>query len=85
MWTVSPHVIVEPGTNFGPREGCDNATGAFTDRLRLKPGQRHAMIVPSQGIHLSSIQLFLQGESASWFRNRDGRVLFAIPCTVTHW
>ncbi len=58
-----------------------NATGAFTDQLRLKPEPSvEPMIVPSQGIHLVFDASFLQGESAIMVpRTSDGRVLFAIP------
>ena len=58
-----------------------NATGAFTDLLRLKaePNAK-PMIVPSQGIHLVFDSSFLQGESAIMVpHTSDGRVLFAIP------
>jgi glycerol-3-phosphate dehydrogenase len=58
-----------------------NATGAFSDRLRLKAEPAAApMIVPSQGIHLVFDASFLQGESAVMVpHTSDGRVLFAIP------
>jgi glycerol-3-phosphate dehydrogenase len=58
-----------------------NATGAFSDGLRLKaePNAK-SMIAPSQGIHLVFDSTFLQGESAVMVpRTSDGRVLFAIP------
>ena len=58
-----------------------NATGAFSDTLRLKaePGAK-SMIAPSQGIHLVFDSTFLQGESAVMVpHTSDGRVLFAIP------
>jgi glycerol-3-phosphate dehydrogenase len=58
-----------------------NATGAFSDRLRLsaEPGAA-PMIVPSQGIHLVFGSEFLAGESAIMVpHTSDGRVLFAIP------
>lgn len=58
-----------------------NATGAFSDRLRLiaEPGAA-PMIVPSQGIHLVFDKAFLAGESAIMVpHTSDGRVLFAIP------
>jgi len=58
-----------------------NATGAFTDLLRLKAEpSSEPMIVPSQGIHLVFESSFLQGESAIMVpHTSDGRVLFAIP------
>jgi glycerol-3-phosphate dehydrogenase len=58
-----------------------NATGAFSDllRLRAEPGAM-PIIVPSQGIHLVFDATFLQGESAVMVpHTSDGRVLFAIP------
>jgi glycerol-3-phosphate dehydrogenase len=58
-----------------------NATGAFSDRVRLlaEPGAA-PMIVPSQGIHLVFDSAFLEGESAIMVpHTSDGRVLFAIP------
>ncbi len=58
-----------------------NATGAFSDRLRLaaEPGVA-PMIAPSQGIHLVFDGAFLSGESAIMVpQTSDGRVLFAIP------
>ncbi len=58
-----------------------NATGAFSDRLRLIAEPQSApMIAPSQGIHLVFDSAFLAGESAIMVpRTSDGRVLFAIP------
>jgi len=58
-----------------------NATGAFSDMLRLKADPAAApMIVPSQGIHLVFDSSFLQGECAVMVpHTSDGRVLFAIP------
>lgn len=58
-----------------------NATGAFSDWLRLKAeSDAPAMIVPSQGIHLVFDGAFLSGESAIMVpHTRDGRVLFSIP------
>ena len=58
-----------------------NATGAFSDRVRLlaEPGAA-PMIVPSQGIHLVFDSAFLAGKSAIMVpHTSDGRVLFAIP------
>src|SRR5208283_1541468 len=58
-----------------------NATGAFSDLLRLKAEPTaQPMIAPSQGIHLVFESSFLQGESAVMVpHTSDGRVLFAIP------
>src|SRR5882724_5620990 len=58
-----------------------NATGAFSDLLRLKAEPAATpMIVPSQGIHLVFDSSFLQGQSAIMVpHTSDGRVLFAIP------
>lgn len=58
-----------------------NATGAFSDRLRLIAEPEAAqMIAPSQGIHLVFESAFLAGESAVMVpHTSDGRVLFAIP------
>jgi glycerol-3-phosphate dehydrogenase len=58
-----------------------NATGPFSDRLRLNAEPADApMIAPSQGVHLVFDGAFLLGESAIMVpHTRDGRVLFAIP------
>ena len=58
-----------------------NATGAFSDQLRLiAEPEAASMIVPSQGIHLVFDKAFLEGESAIMVpHTSDGRVLFAIP------
>ncbi|MFZ1130564.1 MAG: FAD-dependent oxidoreductase [Terriglobales bacterium] len=58
-----------------------NATGAFSDRLRIQAEPSAApIIVPSQGIHLVFAASFLPGESAVMVpHTSDGRVLFAIP------
>src|SRR6266566_3853065 len=58
-----------------------NATGAFSDLLRLKAEPAATpMIVPSQGIPLVFDSSFLQGQSAIMVpHTSDGRVLFAIP------
>lgn len=73
---------VETGNEFrATAKVVVNATGAFSDLLRLKaePGAT-PMIVPSQGIHLVFDSSFLQGESAIMVpHTSDGRVLFAIP------
>ena len=73
---------VETGNEFrASARVVINATGAFTDRLRLKAEPAATpMIVPSQGIHLVFDSTFLQGESAVMVpHTSDGRVLFAIP------
>src|ERR1700681_80744 len=57
---------LEPGSQFhAAAKVVVNATGAFSDALRLKaePGAK-SMIAPSQGIHLVFDSRFLQGESA---------------------
>jgi glycerol-3-phosphate dehydrogenase len=73
---------VETGNEFrATAKVVINATGAFTDLLRLKAEpDAKPMIVPSQGIHLVFDASFLQGESAIMVpHTSDGRVLFAIP------
>src|SRR5271166_1130602 len=73
---------VETGEEFhAPARIVINATGAFSDRLRLTADpDATPMIAPSQGIHLVFDGAFLSGESAIMVPNtRDGRVLFAIP------
>jgi glycerol-3-phosphate dehydrogenase len=73
---------VETGKEFrATAKVVINATGAFTDLLRLKAEpDAESMIVPSQGIHLVFDSSFLQGESAIMVpHTSDGRVLFAIP------
>ena len=73
---------VETGEEFhAAAKVVINATGAFSDRLRLaaEPGGA-PMIAPSQGIHLVFDGAFLAGESAIMVpQTSDGRVLFAIP------
>ncbi len=58
-----------------------NATGAFSDRLRLESDSTaKPMIAPSQGIHLVFDRSFLPGDSAIMVpHTSDGRVMFAIP------
>src|SRR5450755_1345068 len=73
---------VETGNEINARaKVVVNATGAFSDLLRLKAEPSAApMIAPSQGIHLVFDASFLQGESAVMVpHTSDGRVLFAIP------
>lgn len=58
-----------------------NATGAFSDRLRLQAqSSATPLIAPSQGIHLVFDSAFLASKSAIMVpHTSDGRVLFAIP------
>ena len=73
---------VETGNEFrAAAKVVVNATGAFSDVLRLKAEPSSTpMIVPSQGIHLVFAASFLQGDSAVMVpHTSDGRVLFAIP------
>ena len=73
---------VETGNEFrAAAKVVVNATGAFSDLLRLRAEPSAApIIVPSQGIHLVFDSSFLQGESAIMVpHTSDGRVLFAIP------
>ncbi len=73
---------VETGNEFrASAKVVVNATGAFSDLLRLKAEPSAApMIAPSQGIHLVFDASFLQGRSAIMVpHTSDGRVLFAIP------
>jgi glycerol-3-phosphate dehydrogenase len=73
---------VETGNEFrASAKVVVNATGAFSDLLRLKAEPSTApMIAPSQGIHLVFDASFLQGKSAIMVpHTSDGRVLFAIP------
>jgi glycerol-3-phosphate dehydrogenase len=73
---------VETGNEFRANaKVVVNATGAFSDLLRLKAEPSATpMIAPSQGIHLVFDSSFLQGDSAVMVpHTSDGRVLFAIP------
>ena len=58
-----------------------NATGAFSDNLRLLDNQQaKPMIAPSQGVHMVLDKSFLPGDTAIMIpQTDDGRVLFAIP------
>ena len=58
-----------------------NATGAFSDNLRLQADAAAApLIAPSQGIHLVFDRRFLPGTTAIMVpHTSDGRVMFAIP------
>ncbi len=70
------------GNEFrAPAKVVINATGAFSDLLRLTAEPTAAtMIACSQGVHLVFEASFLQGESAILVpHTSDGRVLFAIP------
>jgi glycerol-3-phosphate dehydrogenase len=73
---------IETGTEFrAMARVVVNATGAFSDLLRLKAeASATPMIAASQGIHLVFEGSFLPGESAIMVpHTSDGRVLFAIP------
>lgn len=73
---------VETGNEFrASAKVVVNATGAFSDQLRLKADPAaQKIIAPSQGIHLVFDLSFLQGDSAVMVpHTSDGRVLFAIP------
>src|ERR1700692_1864844 len=73
---------IETGNEFhATAKVVVNATGAFSDALRLKAEPTaKSMIAPSQGIHLVFDSTFLQGESAVMVpHTSDGRVLSAIP------
>lgn len=58
-----------------------NATGVFTDEIRLLDDPTSADIIePSQGIHLVLDRHFLGGDTAMMIpATTDGRVLFVIP------
>lgn len=58
-----------------------NATGVFVDDiLRMDDAKRHAMVRPSQGVHVVLDRSFLNGDKAIMIpRTADGRVLFAVP------
>jgi len=58
-----------------------NATGVFVDEiLRMDDAERHALVSPSQGVHLVLDRSFLKGDKAIMIpRTADGRVLFAVP------
>jgi len=58
-----------------------NATGAFTDTLRLMDDPTATEVVqPSQGVHVVLPKEFLPGDAAVMVPHTDdGRVLFAIP------
>jgi glycerol-3-phosphate dehydrogenase len=58
-----------------------NATGPFTDALRLKDDNKTKPIMsPSQGVHIILPREFLPGDTAIMVpHTSDGRVMFAIP------
>jgi glycerol-3-phosphate dehydrogenase len=59
---------VETGNEFrATAKVVVNATGAFSDRLRLKAEPSAPMIVPSQGIHWFSMRVFCRVKARSWF------------------
>jgi glycerol-3-phosphate dehydrogenase len=73
---------VETGAGFHAQAAVViNATGPFSDRLRLQADPAAAPIIaPSQGIHLVFDRSFLPGDSAIMVpHTSDGRVMFAIP------
>jgi len=75
-------VDVESGREYELHaEAIVNATGAFTDEIRLMDDSAsQKMIVPSQGVHIVLDRSFLPGSSAIMVPHTDdGRVLFAIP------
>ena len=73
---------IETGTEHTVKAGVViNATGPFTDRMRLMddPGVS-PIISPSQGVHLIFNKSFLPGKSAIMVpHTKDGRVMFAVP------
>lgn len=58
-----------------------NATGVFTDAvMQLDDSEKHAIVFPSQGIHLVVDASFFPGTDAMMIpKTADGRVLFAVP------
>ena len=58
-----------------------NATGVFTDTvLQMDDHAKHAIVSPSQGIHLVIERSFFPGKDAMIIpKTDDGRVLFAVP------
>src|SRR5260370_810208 len=73
---------VETGNEFrATAKVVINATGAFTDLLRLKAEpDANPMILPTQGIHLVFDASLLQGARAIMVPHTpDARLLFAIP------
>jgi glycerol-3-phosphate dehydrogenase len=78
---VNAHDVETGGEFRASAKVVINATGAFSDLLRLKAEPNaEKIIAPSQGIHLVFDLSFLQGDSAIMVpHTADGRVLFAIP------
>lgn len=81
---------VETGVQYGIRASCViNAAGVWVDALResdedahTAAGGRpiHAMVAPSQGVHLVVSGDFLASDHALMVpKTADGRVLFAVP------
>jgi len=58
-----------------------NATGVFTDSvMQMEDAEKHAIVSPSQGIHLVVAASFFPGKYAMMIpKTEDGRVLFAVP------
>ncbi len=58
-----------------------NATGVFTDTvMQMEDAAKHAIVSPSQGIHLVVDRSFFPGTYAMMIpKTDDGRVLFAVP------
>ena len=58
-----------------------NATGVFTDSvMQMEDAEKHAIVSPSQGIHLVVPASFFPGKDAMMIpKTEDGRVLFAVP------
>jgi glycerol-3-phosphate dehydrogenase len=64
-----------------PAKVVVNATGVYADTLRrMDDPQAHAMLAPSQGVHIVLDQSFLPGDHGVMVpKTDDGRVLFAVP------
>ncbi len=76
----------ETGRRFDINARCViNATGVWVDALRQMDDQHsgrvsHAMVAPSQGVHLVVDRHFFPGNHALLVpKTADGRVLFAVP------
>lgn len=76
----------ETGSTLDIQARCVvNATGVWVDRLRLQDGhatgrEAHAMVAPSQGVHIVVDRDFLPTDHAMLIpKTADGRVLFAVP------
>ena len=77
---------VETGQAYELRaKAVINATGVWVDQFRTQDGQAmgrpvHAMVAPSQGVHIVVDRSFLPGNHAMLIpKTADGRVLFAVP------